>query len=81
MEITLKDVVKGGEVTFSYYRAGYLYYEVINRTEVYRFPVPVDDTGDATFNKKDKAILFMRYIRKAMKEGAFVLVGGLTQGS
>lgn len=28
------------------------------------FPVPISDIGNATFLAKDKAILFMRYIRK-----------------
>lgn len=56
----LKEHIKG-EVTFEYYRKGVLYY----RTESgLTFPVPIEDTGDASFKVKDKAILFMRYIRK-----------------
>lgn len=50
-------------------------------TDVYRptiatycFPVPLDDVGDATFNATEKALLFMRYIRKAQEEGSFVKV-------
>jgi len=30
------------------------------------FPVPIDDTGDGTFLNEDKAMLFMRYIRKQL---------------
>jgi len=30
----------------------------------FEFPVPVSDCGDGTFLAEDKAILFMRYIRK-----------------
>ena len=26
--------------------------------------VPIEDTGDGVFNAEDKAMLFMRYIRK-----------------
>jgi hypothetical protein len=61
----LKEMVKDGRrVTFEYYRAGELWY----KTETdFLFPVPVDDVGDATFLKEDKALLFMRYIRKHLK--------------
>jgi hypothetical protein len=30
----------------------------------FEFPVPIGDCGDGTFLSEDKAILFMRYIRK-----------------
>jgi hypothetical protein len=36
------------------------------------FPVPLSDVGDATLDAQDKAIIFMRYIRKAIDEGTFV---------
>jgi hypothetical protein len=52
-----------GEVTFQYYRAGFLYY----KTETGMiFPVPISDTGEATFPAKDKGLLYMRYIRQHM---------------
>lgn len=84
MPIDLKTLLKGNVVHFSHYRKGYLYYTI---TEVpplgpvetdpswlvsYCFPVPLEDVGDATFNATEKAILFMRYIRKAQEEGSFV---------
>jgi hypothetical protein len=48
-------------VTFQFYRDGQLWYE----TECgFEFPVPVAEAGTATFLAKDRAILFMRYIRK-----------------
>ena len=54
-------MIKDKVVRFKYYRAGNLVYE----TECgMLFPVPVDDTGEATFKDEDKAIFFMRYIRK-----------------
>lgn len=58
----IKDMVKDGKrVTFAFYRCGELYY----RTECgFEFPVPIHDIGNATFLAEDKAILFMRYIRK-----------------
>ena len=66
-----------------YYRKGELWYEVIamvwhedtdpdkcvwNETSIYQFPVPITDCGDGQFNAEDKAIYFMRYIRKYMQE-------------
>ena len=58
--MTIKDHVKG-VVKFQYYRDGQLYY----KTETgLLFPVPIDDIGNATFLAEDKAMLFMRYIRK-----------------
>ena len=48
-------------VQFQFYRAGDLFYKTAY-DEI--FTVPISDTGDATFNAKDRAILFMRYMRK-----------------
>ena len=38
----------------------------------YIFPVPLTDIGDATLLATDKAMVFMRYIRKAIEEKTFV---------
>ncbi len=59
---TLKEmIVNNQKVRFSFYRDGELWYE----TECgFRFPVPIGDVGTATFLVEDRAILFMRYIRK-----------------
>ena len=59
-QLTIKDHIKG-MVIFEFYRDGNLYYS----TETgLTFPVPTSDIGNATFLKADKAMLFMRYIRK-----------------
>ena len=68
----LTDIVKNNKVNFSHYRAGYLYYNVIVSEETYMFPVPISDIGDATFLSEDKALIFLRYIRKALEDGTFV---------
>ena len=39
------------------------------------FPVPIDDTGDASFLAEDKGILFMRYIRKYLESLAEEMKG------
>ena len=58
----LKDLVSGGKrVKFTFYRQGELWYTTDTGFE---FPVPIADVGTATFFNEDKAILFMRYIRK-----------------
>ena len=62
--MSIKDHIKG-EVIFRYYRAGNLYYETESGV---LFPVPISDCGEATFSAKDKAILFMRYIRKHLSQ-------------
>lgn len=57
----LIDEIKDKNVHFKYYRDGDLWYETENG---FLFPVPISDIGTATFLATDKAILFMRYIRK-----------------
>lgn len=67
--MALLEVVKGKKVHFTFYRDGQLWYET---EDGFEFPVPINDIGNATFLAEDKAILFMRYIRKhlAMLERA-----------
>lgn len=60
--MNIKDIVSNNkQVTFTHYFDGDLWY----RTECgFSFPVPVSDAGTATFLAEDRAMLFMRYIRK-----------------
>jgi hypothetical protein len=59
-EILKPMVVDSKAVNFQFYRDGELWYE----TECgFQFPVPVSDTGKGMFKNKDKALLFMRWIR------------------
>ena len=59
---SIKEMVKDRKmVRFSFYRDNELWYVT---EDGFEFPVPLDDIGNATFMHKDKAILFMRYIRK-----------------
>lgn len=83
MNLTLKEIVKDNHVKFREYRKGIMYYQIVILNGVhidsddgglYIFPVPIDDCGDATFTCNDKAIMFMRYIRKALDDGTFVKV-------
>lgn len=72
MAISLKTIVKDNTVFFSHYRASHLYYTVVVENQKYIFPVPIEDIGDATFLNQDKAMILMRYIRKAIENGSFV---------
>jgi len=60
--IEIKEAVKDNkQVTFKYFRDNELWYETEHGD---LFPVPVEEIGKATFMAKDKALLFMRWIRK-----------------
>ena len=61
---TLKEmIINNQKVRFCFYRDGNLWYE----TECgFRFPVPIAEAGTATFEAEDRAMLFMRYIRKQL---------------
>ena len=73
--MNIKDIVKDNVVDFVKFRQGIAYYRVgVPGHGDYMFPVPVDDLGEATILATDKAIMFMRYIRKAMEERTFVRI-------
>ena len=63
---SIKDMVKDNQtVTFTHYSDGDLWY----KTECgFGFPVPISDIGTATFKATDKALLFLRYIRKHVNQ-------------
>jgi hypothetical protein len=59
---SIKEMVKDHKkVRFSFYRDSELWYVT---EDGFEFPVPLGDIGNATFMSEDRAILFMRYIRR-----------------
>ncbi len=62
--LSLIEKVKAKSVCFTHYKDGDLWYVT---EDGFAFPVPVEDIGNATFYARDKALLFMRYIRKHME--------------
>lgn len=50
-----------GPCTFLYYRDQSLWYETCTGL---RFPVPVSDIDQGTFNATEKGLMMMRWIRK-----------------
>ena len=77
--MNIKDIEKHA-AHIDYVRAGVVYYEIrINRDEhpngvPYRFPVPLEDVGNATLSWEEKGFTLMRFIRKALEDGTFVRV-------
>lgn len=62
--MTLKDMVHNKKVRFNFYKEGELWYIT---EDGFEFPVPIADTGNGIFLAEDKAMLFMRYIRKHLE--------------
>ena len=74
-DINIKDLVMGNNmVNFSHYRQGIFYYYVsrVDGTEIFSFPVPREDIGTATLKAEDKALTFMRWIRKAISDKTLI---------
>lgn len=83
MPLKLKDLIKDNTVRFVYYRDGQFIYEIRHRhvvthdmlhgfsetrTPHFQFPVPLNDIGTATLKSEDKAIYFMRWIRRHLEQ-------------
>lgn len=79
----LKDLVRNNNIVkFDSYRAGFFYYivewtdlspeESMGVPDKYLFPIPVEDIGNATLLSEDKAITFMRWIRKAIDDKTLI---------
>lgn len=69
----IKQMVRDeNQAEFAYYRDRQLWYEVMYMDDMmmphkFLFPVPIEDIGNATFGRAEKALLMMRYIRKHLK--------------
>lgn len=83
VELSIKELIKNNLVTFYKYKAGFFYYHLkidltLNDNSencgIYEFTIPIEDIGDATMQFVDKAITYMRWIRKAKEEGTLIKV-------
>jgi len=61
----IKELVKDRKVFFDFYRDHELWYRVEGTN--FKFPVSIEEAEGGNFNGIDKAILYMRYIRKHLK--------------
>jgi hypothetical protein len=65
MKTNVKEhVVNGQKVKFDFYRDKTLYYKT---DKGLLFEVPCSDTGNGVFKNEDKAISYMRWIRKQLE--------------
>jgi len=61
--MSIKEMVKNKTVRFLYYKEQDLFYI----TECgFKFPVPISDVGTASMKVEDKAIMFMRWIKREL---------------
>ena len=78
--MNIKELIKDNFVKFDSYRQGNFYYKIIDLEQTalqresiaYLFTLPIDDIGTATRSSEDKAITFMRWIRKAINDNTLV---------
>jgi hypothetical protein len=70
--MNIKDIVKDNKVYFLFYRQQHIYYGVDVGDEKLMFPVPLEDVQEATLLAEEKAITYMRYIRRAIEGGMLV---------
>lgn len=71
-EVSVKDLIMNNTVRFQCLRKNIAFYEIRHGNDMYSFPVPLEDIGEGTLTKEDKAIMFMRWIRKAKESGELV---------
>lgn len=71
-EFSIKDIVKDNKVYFIFYRQQHMYYGINVGDKKLMFPVPLEDVMDASLFAEEKAITYMRYIRKAIEGGTLV---------
>jgi hypothetical protein len=75
--LKITDIVRhDNPAHFSLYRAGHVYYKVEVTGQTYVFPIALEDVGNASLFATMKAITLMRWIRKALAEGTFVINHG-----
>lgn len=66
--MNIKEMVKNNTVHFNYFKDGEFWYELeYDGGKKFIFPVPLGDIGNASMNRDDNALYFMRYIRKHLK--------------
>ncbi len=62
--MNLKDMIKDDKkVHFKFFRGNTLFYET---EDGFLFEVPANDIGTGIMNRDDKAIVYMRWIRKQL---------------
>lgn len=68
--MTIKDLVKGRTAKFNRYRNGQFFYTIDTEEGVHEFVVPQHEVAGATLPAEEKAIFFMRWLRKPTEQEA-----------
>lgn len=63
--MNITQIVKNKNVHFVHFREGHFLYET---DDGFQFPIPLVDVGKATLPAEEKAIYFMRWIRRQMRQ-------------
>lgn len=71
---SIKEIVKDNIVEFSSYRNHTFYYLIKVDNDFYQFPVEREDIEGSTLMSTDKAITFMRWIRRSIKDKTFIKI-------
>lgn len=72
MKHTVSEIVKGNKAVFSYYKSSIMYYSVQVDDIKYTFPVYLEDIKDTELRREEKAIMLMRYVRKAIQDQTLI---------
>ena len=64
INMNITELVKNKNAHFVHYRDGHFIYETDGG---FQFPVPLADIGAATLLAEDKALFFMRWIRRHLE--------------
>ena len=62
--MNITELVKNKKARFLHYREGHFIYTT---DDGFQFPVPLADIGSATLQAEDKALFFMRWIRRHLE--------------
>ena len=72
MIMSIKEIIKDNTVDFDFYKMNMFYYVIKVDGKTFQFTVDREDIGTAVMLKHDKAIFFMRWIRKAIDTNTFI---------
>lgn len=69
---SISALIKDNIVKFNRFQHNMFYYDIFYDELWWQFPVPLDDIGNGELKQEDKAIFFMRWIRKAIEDQTLV---------
>lgn len=72
--VKIIDIVRNNKAKFDCLNNNSLWYYIIVNGVKYMFEIPLNETNGGTFKYEDKAIFFMRWIRKAIENNEFYRV-------